>query len=1219
MNAFRKIRFSIPILLLLFPLLALPQDTKENAEFKLAVNLYNDKLYDLAAEQLKRFIESYPNSPQSAQARFYLGLTQRELKQYEQARTSFQNFALSNPENPQAPDAWWNVGECYAAMDNPLEAASAFERLKVFHPKSKRAPEALLKSAHFFKVSNLPDRARKILRTLIQEYPTSEAVPEARLQLAETYLEEGNIGQALSELKRLTAKTKSGPLRAEALLLLGRAYHRQERLEDAQNAFAEVIQAFPKTKEYSEASLELGFLQQESGKYFESITSFKNVLADTTSPDISDRNRALLAIGQSYFELKDFQNSAVFAQKVLQQNPSGHLKFSALQLGATAKEKQKDFRGALDYYRSIVSDTSRAADRRIGYIGASRASKSLGDLQTAVSYLQTFVDEYPRDQNSPSALYMIGQLYEDDPSTLDGGKRAIAAYQELLSRYPRDPLVDDALFRIAQVQERSKEHEQALKSYNELIARYPSSSFVQEARARIRQINNFESTPTSASLNKMANLLASLIASESKGESAFHLGEIYFNDLKDYGAAAKMFSSAIENQVPEPSRGRSYYLRARSLQFLSEKGQLPADTVRRAYEEYLKLYPTDQYSADAAGEIALLRIATSKGDTAVKIAEEFVVKYPQATVGDRVVMAAADSMMTRGNYQRAALGYQQILSWFSPSSFGEEALYRLGVALEKLGKQDSAKVVFDSYSERYPKGTHTAEVLRASVRSALESGNPLEAINLLRKLRESFFYTPEAEKANVELARAYATGGQPDSAIAQCKKLVESEKDNLLEEISAVEPLSLLGKLYQEKGDKSAAKNYYLASLRDEGINLDQQRKATILARLSSLYREEGNYGPAISYLKQAVEIDQDRQKKKELADLYFELNDFSSAIVQFNDLAKSAGTDEERKESEKKAIISTLRMGKVAEAEAQIKQFGKTFKNADEALAEIELERGKYYFEKQNYTAALNVFQKLVKEFDDTKQAPAGQYWIGKIYEATGRTQDALKKYGEILKKYPRTEILPRVYLALGNVNYRTEKFDTALTYFKKVVDDSATGRDLLPFGMNNLIEAYKTVGLLDAALQLTRAFIEKFPDDESVQDKKIDVGVLYAKLGYYDQSILHLQNLLEEADADLEGEIRYYIGEAFFGKGEYDRAILEFLKVPYLVTKKGRVDWTANSFYMSGQAYEKMGKFDEAIGMYRQIVDRPGIDQTFKAAALKEIDRLNVALKRPTKQSSN
>ncbi|MBP1649617.1 MAG: Tetratricopeptide repeat-containing protein, partial [Bacteroidetes bacterium] len=60
------------------------------------------------------------------------------------------------------------------------------------------------------------------------------------------------------------------------------------------------------------------------------------------------------------------------------------------------------------------------------------------------------------------------------------------------------------------------------------------------------------------------------------------------------------------------------------------------------------------------------------------------------------------------------------------------------------------------------------------------------------------------------------------------------------------------------------------------------------------------------------------------------------------------------------------------------------------------------------------------------------------------------------------------------------------------------------------------------------------------------------------------------------------------------------------------GKIDWTANSLYMSGQSYEKMGRFDQAVTMYQQIVDRSGIDETFKAAARKEIERVKLVLKK-------
>jgi len=71
-------RSTNPLILLLVLILfnfAFSQDTKENAEFKLAINLYNEGFYDLAISQLKKFIDTYPNSPQTPDAQFYLAMS----------------------------------------------------------------------------------------------------------------------------------------------------------------------------------------------------------------------------------------------------------------------------------------------------------------------------------------------------------------------------------------------------------------------------------------------------------------------------------------------------------------------------------------------------------------------------------------------------------------------------------------------------------------------------------------------------------------------------------------------------------------------------------------------------------------------------------------------------------------------------------------------------------------------------------------------------------------------------------------------------------------------------------------------------------------------------------------------------------------------------------------------------------------------------------------
>jgi tetratricopeptide (TPR) repeat protein len=111
---------------------------------------------------------------------------------------------------------------------------------------------------------------------------------------------------------------------------------------------------------------------------------------------------------------------------------------------------------------------------------------------------------------------------------------------------------------------------------------------------------------------------------------------------------------------------------------------------------------------------------------------------------------------------------------------------------------------------------------------------------------------------------------------------------------------------------------------------------------------------------------------------------------------------------------------------------------------------------------------------------------------------------------------------------------------------------------------------------------------------------------LKFYDQSIMQFQSLIDAGNSDVEAELRYYIGEAYFYKGDFQKSILEFLKVPYLVGRRGRIDWISTSYYMAGQSYEKMLKYDKAITMYQQVIDRKDTDAQFKTAAQKEIDRV-------------
>jgi len=338
-----------------------------------------------------------------------------------------------------------------------------------------------------------------------------------------------------------------------------------------------------------------------------------------------------------------------------------------------------------------------------------------------------------------------------------------------------------------------------------------------------------------------------------------------------------------------------------------------------------------------------------------------------------------------------------------------------------------------------------------------------------------------------------------------------------------------------------------------------------------------------------------------------FKSEAYSEAILQFSEVEQKTKSDSLKQYLQARIIVGYFRMDNLAEADKRATRFVKAHPRAASAAAEFEYERGRYHMRKQQFDLALKRFDNVIKQYARTPFVAEARYWTARTYEFDNKTDEAVTIYESILKDYPSHPIIPRTRLSLGNAYYALEKWDPAGRQYKALLDDPSTDPDLIPFAMNNLSLVYKEMGLYDAALELTRSYIQRFPDDPDLINKYIDIGVLYQRLGYYDQSVLHLQSLLENADADLEAELRYYIGEAYFYKGEYQQAVLEFLKVPYLVTKRTRADWVAPSYYMAGQSYEKMSRFDQAKTMYQQIIDRKETDPTFKTAAQKEIDRVN------------
>mgnify|MGYP000495343475 FL=1 len=1204
----------ILVLIYITPLFLLIGQEKENADFKLAVGLYNDGMYDLAAQQLKNFIETYPNTSNSIEARYYLGMTQMQLKRYDEARITFQNFALSYVEHPRAPEAWLKVGDAFLALNNYAEAASAYERVKVFHPKSQLVPQALLSAGKLYRQMNDRESAKKNFRLIIQDYPNDPHTLQARLAISELYADEGQVELAEREAKRVAESDAQPAIKAGALFSLGKLQTNLCLYTDAESTFNKIIISYKNTPAYPSACYELGLLSMAEGNNTRALEHLKRALNDknTSQPLLQE---ILYAMGTVYNRMGNFteayntflklsRNGTESGNKkaVRKEEETENIGQRALIEAGIAAYKASDYKNAIKIATEILKDENHIY-RANALALAAEAMISTYRPADAVKYYSRLLTEFRDTTFTPLVAIKLAKIYEDK---LKDYNKAILTYNFIAENYPLTQNAVTASIGIARCQELLGNYDECTSTYQSIQNKYPANSEYEAIEREIEYLKNHKIKNRDAGMEKLARLMSEMLEGKPKSEISYKLGEIYFNDLKDYEEAARQFSNIIsENTTEERKAGAKYWI-ARSYHMLSETDSEYVASALSAYLDFIQKYPNSPYVEEAEYYKFQLQSEGNSPEDNIVSADNLLKKYPASKYRDKILYNLSRNYLLLGDTTKSLLSLEELIKKTREESILQKGYLLKGIIYKSKNQKDSA---LTNWKQVLKITLKTNAYLDALWNIADQEGNYNQAITYWKKIIEEYPYTNLAQKALENLPSAYMAIGEYDEALQIYTSKLYQESDIFLHAKNIPEIDYFIGTIYEKSGKREEALRYFRNYLLN---NRTGNYASRAFYTLGAIAKAEGRIKHASSYFKLAGSTGEHKSTSGEIADILFKTEQYADAAKHYKLLAQSSTVQDSIVTYTSRAIVALMRSGNVSESEKMINEFKKSFPRSKSYDAEFTYEKALISYRNQDYTTAKKLFTTVTSDYDKTRFSPWANYYLAKISEQMNKPEEAAKKYESLLKNSPDSDVIPRVLLSLGNMHFNAERYEDAIRYYQQIVKSPERAGDILSYAMNNLIEAYSSVKLYDEALKVTREFIDRFPNDENLIDKKILLGTIYTKLGYYDQAILHLQNLIAEAGSLLEAELRYNIGEAYYYKGDYQQAILEFLKVPYVVSKQGKVNWTATALYMAGQSYEKISKFDEAIGMYQQIIDRPGIDATFKSAARKEIDRVNSIIKK-------
>jgi tetratricopeptide (TPR) repeat protein len=273
-------------------------------------------------------VDQFPNDALEAQQRGILVSYELHKINEDQVEQALAKLAQANKNVPGAPEANFRLGEFYFNHQDYVRAQDAFQQLITNYPNSDDLDEAY----YYAGKSAFGHQDYTAARALLEKVPDSSPLkPDARLWEGRVNQQQLNFDQAETFYDAVLATEKTGSLFVQASLLKGQCL------------------------------FELG--TKDPANYSLAVTAFDQILKSKEGT-IADRNEAAVRQAKCYEAMGRTDDAMKLYLDVLYGRVAGDdstmpnppefsWQFEAGSQAGSIREKQKDWRGAIEIYRRL--------------------------------------------------------------------------------------------------------------------------------------------------------------------------------------------------------------------------------------------------------------------------------------------------------------------------------------------------------------------------------------------------------------------------------------------------------------------------------------------------------------------------------------------------------------------------------------------------------------------------------------------------------------------------------------------------------------------------------------------------------------------------------------------------------------------------------------------------------------------------------------------------
>ena len=1140
-----------------------------SSDYIFGKQLFDDTYFDESLDIFEKIITNQPTSVEAEKSLFYSGKAYKILQKYDLAQKKFYRLYEGYPASFLAEENLYNLAEILSLQKKYDESAQYFSKMIKKYPRSDYAQKSLIP---LLEAKFQSEKFQEVI-TLSQlyeiQYKNSDYLPfiylyEAKANYELKYNEKGEniLNNIIDKFPDSDASWESKLIKLsklddrKAISYLEKYLAAEIPRNFEEKYSSKLIEIYIKKAEYEKADNELDRIL---GKFTNSENIANFVLQSQKVKIILNESNEIIENSKS--QKKYFKNNPLIAEFYL------YL--------AKAYFMKNDYLNSLETLNQIDSQNPQNIFNKQFLLA--KISYNKNDFAQAIS---TAKDITIIQSNNPeiSSIYMfIGNTYLEK---LNKPNEALQNYQNVIAKTSDNQLLQKGYFQIALCYETKNEYEKALQILDKIdISIVQNNEFKKKIINKQKYLINYKISNHEVALHKLITSLATFLKSDDKANLETQLTEILIQDLKDFDSGLALL---------EKQNGDNLY-------------------------QLADIYLKQAGKAIFEGKISKKELAFAKLDS-------IKVNFPdEKELIDKIKIEKY--LIANDNISEEIYSTMVNYITFYDNELSKNQ-YR--IILSKIEKDESKKEQWLN-NLTYVDGLNKAEFSKAKIRLGeiyyAKKNYELAKVNY-DKAKDLI----TIEKPSVFFHYAYSIAQNKQMEIAEEKLAYLIRNQNNFAEMN--EAIYFLSSIYRDKHNIDEAitcmNNIELQNRDDEFYstitqdyistnNIEAAKNALLyiqkksiaqLEQLAELHYLTNDMEMANFTYLQLLAKEQKNYYTLRLAHINFIKENYKDSEKYFKDIYTDIETIEDSLISvplrTKEYIITLFKNKHRPQAKKEYNKFKQHF---DEKIkSEIEISKAIYYVD-IDPSQSKKILNKLIKKEKHQDLLAKERFWRG-ISLMKLKEKDKAEADFKFALNSEISEFSTKASLKLGTIKFSQEKYQEALDYYYKVIEEDKNGKLAFDAAKNFAIVC-KTIKEWQKAIDAYEIILERWGDENLQSETVFDIAFCYYRDKKFQKSITMFKKSLSLLDDDMQkAEAQYWIGDSYFGMEDYENAVTAYLKVSYNYPSITR--WAATAELQAAESYIRQNNFIKAKKILNRIITKYGIGSNWGNQARTKLAKL-------------